>query len=311
MEVVKKKVGIEKKKLRLKGMDFGLYILVLVPIAYFVIFKYIPMFGIVIAFQDYNIFQGVFGSEFIGLQIFKELFTSADFQNALRNTVFLSLGEFLLGTPAPIILALMLNEIRLKYFKKITQSILYLPHFLSWVIVGGLIIQLFSAYGFVNGFLSTLGLERVSFLTERSSWIMVFLFTGVWKSAGWGTIIYLAALTNVNPEIFEAAKVDGCGRLRGIWYITLPAIYPTIAIVFVLGLGGLLDVGFEKMYALTNPYVSEISDVIATYVYRVGIQSLRYNISTAAGLFQSLVTIILVTTTNFVSRKMNDEGILW
>ena len=139
----------------------------------------------------------------------------------------------------------------------------------------------------------------------------MFLFTGVWKGVGWGTIIYLAALTNVNQEIFEAAKVDGCGRIRCIWYITLPTIFPTIAIVFVLGLGGLLDVGFEKMYALTNPYVSEISDVIATYVYRVGLQSLRYNISTAAGLFQSVVTIILVTGTNYISRKLNDEGILW
>ncbi|MGI5894369.1 MAG: ABC transporter permease [Candidatus Merdivicinus sp.] len=311
MEVVKTKPSLKERLVHLKRTDIGLYLLVLVPIVYFIIFKYIPMFGIVIAFQDYNIFQGVFGSEFIGFEIFKELFSSADFINALRNTVLLSLGEFLLDTPAPIILALMLNEIRLKYFKKITQSILYLPHFLSWVIVGGLIIQLFSAHGFVNNILAAMGMERISFLTEKSSWIGMFLFTGVWKGAGWGTIIYLAALTNVNPEIFEAAKVDGCGRLRGIWYITLPTIFPTIAIVFVLGLGGLLDVGFEKMYALTNPYVSEISDVIATYVYRVGIQSLRYNISTAAGLFQSVVTIILVTSTNFISRKMNDEGILW
>lgn len=311
MVAAKEKAGWSRKWNQWKKTDIGLYLLVLVPILYFVIFKYIPMFGVVIAFQDYNIFQGVFGSEFIGFDIFRELFGSADFRNALRNTVFLSLGEFLLGTPAPIILALMLNEIRLKYFKKVTQSILYLPHFLSWVIVGGLIIQLFSAHGFLNNLLASMGMERVSFLTEKWPWIMMFLFTGVWKGAGWGTIIYLAALTNVSPEIYEAARVDGCGRLRRIWYITLPSIFPTIAIVFVLGLGGLLDVGFEKMYALTNPYVSEISDVIATYVYRVGIQSLRYNISTAAGLFQSVVTIILVTLTNFISRKLNDEGILW
>lgn len=311
MNVVQNRKSIKGKIIRLKNMDIGLYLLVLLPVLYFVIFKYIPMVGIVIAFQDYNIFQGIWGSEFIGFEIFAELFSSTDFLNALRNTVFLSLGEFILGMPAPIILALMLNEVRLKKFKRVTQSIMYLPHFLSWVIVGGLIIQLFSVHGFVNNVMAAFGMERISFLTEKGPWIVMFLFTGVWKGVGWGTIIYLAALTNVNQEIFEAAKVDGCGRIRCIWYITLPTIFPTIAIVFVLGLGGLLDVGFEKMYALTNPYVSEISDVIATYVYRVGLQSLRYNISTAAGLFQSVVTIILVTGTNYISRKLNDEGILW
>ncbi len=301
----------EKFKRRGRNADIGLYLLVILPLLYFVIFKYIPMLGIVVAFQDYNIFKGLFGSEFIGFEVFEELFTSKDFLEALGNTIFLSLGEFFLGTPAPIILALMLNEIRLTKFKRVTQSMLYLPHFLSWVIVGGLLIQLFSNSGMVNNVISALGLEKIPFLTEESSWIWMFLWTGVWKSAGWGTIIYLAALTGISPEIYEAANVDGCGRIKAIWYITLPSIFPTIAIVFVLGLGGLLDVGFEKMYALTNPYVSDVSDVIATYVYRVGIESLRYNISTAAGLFQSVVTVILVFITNTISRKLNDTGILW
>ncbi|MFI3236541.1 MAG: ABC transporter permease subunit [Lachnospiraceae bacterium] len=293
------------------GKDYGLYVMSAIPILWYVIFCYIPMGGIVIAFQNYNIFQGIWGSDFVGLAVFKELFGSSGFINAFKNTIVLGLGEFLLGAPAPIILALMLNEIRLSGFKKITQSLLYIPHFMSWIIVGGLLLQMFSLSGFVNSLLTMLGLEKVSFLTQTSTWVPVFLLTGVWKSAGWGTIIYLAALTGINPELYEAARVDGAGRLKCIWNITLPCIFPTIAIVFILSIDGLLSVGFEKIYALSNSYVSDVSDVIATYIYRVGIESLRYNISTAAGLFQGVITLVLVWITNTTSKKLTGDGILW
>lgn len=307
---MKDKMKNIKESFHLKK-DWELYAIALIPISYFIIFKYIPMIGIIIAFQDYNIFQGMTGSDFIGVEVFRELFGSSAFQKAFRNTIMLGLGEFIIGAPAPIILALMLNEIRLVKFKKVAQSVLYLPHFLSWVIVSGLILQIFSLSGLLNNVLAMLGFDKVSFLTAVPTWVGVFLVTGVWKSAGWGTIVYLAALTGINPELYEAARVDGCGRLKSIWYITLPCIFPTIAIVFVLGLGSLLDVGFEKMYALSNSYVSDVADVTATYIYRVGIQSLRYNISTAAGLFDGVLTLILVLLTNTISRKLNGEGILW
>lgn len=302
---------LHKKKNGVAPIDIGLYLLVIIPVIYFVVFKYIPMLGITIAFKDYNIFKGIFGSEWVGFDIFKELFTNNSFLLALRNTVFLSLGEFIMGIPAPIILALFLNELKNKHFKKMTQSILYLPHFLSWVIVGGLILQLFTQTGLINNMLSAFGIAPKPFLTDQSMWVGVFLTAGVWKGAGWGTIIYLAALTGISEEVYEAARVDGCGRFKLMWYITLPGIRHTMIVVIILGMGGIIDVGLEKIMALKTPYVSEISDVISTYVYRVGMQSLRYNIATAAGIFQALVSIILVSVTNYMSKKFEGEGVLW
>lgn len=289
--------------------QWPLYFMMIVPMAFFIVFRYIPMGGVLVAFKDYNIFKGIWASPWVGFDVFKEIFGLPEFYKALRNTLMLNfLG--LLTFPIPIVLALMLNEIRVHWFKRVSQTLMYLPHFISWVIVGGIAIELLSTnYGTFNQMLNSLGISSIPFLEKPILWIATYVGTGVWHSAGWGMILYLAALTGINKELYEAAEIDGAARMRKMWHVTLPGIKPTIIVLLILQIGNMANIGFEQPYVLTNNYVTDYSQVISTYVYTVGIQSARFAIATAVGLFQSVVGLILLLTAELLSRKINNQGI--
>lgn len=305
------RTAVKRKSFKfLANQNWQLYALLFLPMLYFVIFKYIPMYGVTIAFKEFNMFQGIWKSPWAGLDAFREIFQMKDFYKVLRNTMLLNVLDLVISFPAPIILAVLLNEIRIKWFKKGAQTILYLPHFISWVIIGGMVYQLLSTNtGLVNILLRSAEMKAVPFLTEPFYWVATYIGTGVWQSAGWGTIIYLAALTGINKELYEAAEVDGAGRLRKIWNITLPGIRPTIVILLIINIGHMASIGFERPFVLSNPLVTDVSEVISTFVYKVGIQSARYTIATAIGLFQAVVGLIFLLTSNYISKKVTDQGI--
>jgi putative aldouronate transport system permease protein len=287
-----------------------LYILLIVPILVLFVFSYLPMAGLVIAFQDYNIFKGFLGSKWAGLAVFKELFAMKGFWTALRNTFMLNGMNLVVGFPAPIILALMLNEVRFRGLKRTFQSTLYLPHFLSWAIIGSLAVELLADNtGLVNVFLKTHGMKIIPFLSDSWHWLFTYQVIWIWQNAGWMTIIYLSSLTAINPELYEAAEVDGAGRWRKIWNITLPGISSTMVVLLIIQIGRIVNIGFEQPYIIGNDLVRGFADVISTFVYRVGILSARYNIGAAAGLFQSMVGLCFLLTANAVARKFTDTGI--
>lgn len=290
--------------------NYVLYLFLLVPAAYFLLFKYSPMYGVLVAFKEYNIFEGVAKSPWIGFAAFEEVFAMPEFLRALRNTFLLNFLDLIVGFPAPIILAVILSELRILWFKKTSQTVLYLPHFLSWVIIGSISLQLFSPQsGLVNIFLNKLGMDSIPFLTSPAAWLGTYTILGVWQSIGWNTIIFLAAIAGINVELYEAAIVDGAGRLGKIWHITLPGIKPTIIILLILHLGRMIAIGFDRPYVIGNSMVMEYSDVISTFVYRVGLQSFRFTIATAVGLFQSVVGLVFLLTTNYIANKVGEEGI--
>ena len=302
---VKKGIGFYLKR------DWQLYVLIAVPLLFIIVFKFLPMLGLSIAFLDYKPIKGFFGSEFVGFDVFQKIFSSPDFFKALRNTLVLNGLDLIVGFPAPIILASLLNEIRCKWFKKTTQTILYLPHFLSWVIIAGLAYQLFSPIsGYINVMIKEMGSSPIPFLTEKYHWVLSYVLIGVWQSMGWGTIIYLAAITGINGDLYEAATVDGAGRWRKIWNITLPCIKPTIVVMLIMALGRILGSSFERPFTLSNPMVTEFSDVISTYVYRAGLQQNQYNLATAVGMFQSVVGLVLVLISDKFAKAMGEGGII-
>ena len=270
------------------------------------IFRYLPMPGIVIAFKDFRLGQGVFGSEWAGLKWFKILFTTDDFLTALRNTLIISFMKIVINFPAPIILALMINEISMRRYKRVVQTVVYLPHFISWVIIGGILFTLLSP---TAGIVSLFG-GTTSPLMQPGSFRWVLVLSDLWKSAGWGTVVYLAAITGISPDLYEAAIIDGASRLQQVIHITLPSITGTIAVMLILRTGNILSAGFEQVYMLYNPLVYSVSDIIDTYVYRVGIQTGRFSLATAAGLFQSLTGMALLLFSNFMIRRMGEDG-LW
>lgn len=287
--------------------DWQLYLLLLIPMLFIIIFKFLPMMGLSIAFLDYKPIKGFAGSEFIGFDVFKDIFTSKDFYKALKNTLVLNFLDLLIGFPAPIILAILLNEIRIKWFKKITQTVLYLPHFLSAVIVAGLCYQLFASH---SGSINILLGKNIPFLEEEYHWIATYVLSGVWQGMGWGTIIYLAAITGIDGSLYEAATVDGAGRWRKIWNITLPCIKGTIVVMLIMQLGRIMGSSFERPYTLSNPLVQNVSDVIATFVYREGLSNRHYNVATAVGLFQSLVGLVLVLASDKFAKVLGEDGIV-
>lgn len=302
----------DKRKERIQYIrrSWILYAMLLLPMAFFVVFRYVPMTNIVIAFKDYNIFRGVWQSEWVGLKWFNAAFHSRDFYNALRNTITLNVLDLLVGFPAPVILAILLNELRSGAYKRITQTVVYLPHFLSWIIISGIATQLFAPYGgVINIMLGKLGLGPVNFLMKNGLWIGTYIGLGVWKEMGWGTIIYLAAITGINPEIYEAAEVDGAGRFRKIWHVTLPGIRPTIVVLLIMNMGRILGSEFDRPYTMTNPTVAQVADVISTLVYRVGIRSNQFSLTTAIGLFQSFVCVVFLIAANSIARKAGERGI--
>jgi len=292
------------------GKDKYLYILALPGLIYFLIFKYLPMWGITIAFQDYSPFAGFAGSEWVGLKHFERLFTNPDFPILFRNTMAISLLNLLFFFPLPIILSLMLNELRSEVYKRTVQSIIYLPHFLSWVIIVSLsFIMLSQQNGIVNMALELLGKTKVPFLTNPDLFWFILTAQSVWKEAGWGTIIFLAAIAGVNPQLYEAAKMDGANRLQQIWHVTLPTIRNVIIILFILRLGDIMEVGFEQVYLMYNGAVSNVAEVFDTYVYRVGVQQGEFSYSTAIGLFKSFVGLTLVLLANKLAKKFGEDGV--
>lgn len=292
--------------------DRWLYLFLLPGMAFFILFKYIPLYGELIAFKDFRVLQGIWSSPWVGLKHFDRLFHDGDFWTILRNTLLLNLYNIVFAFPAPIVLALLLNEVISLRYKRIVQNLLYLPHFLSWVVLGGIVVSVLSpSTGMINLALHRLfHIEPIYFMASPFWWPIVFTASTVWQTAGWGTILYLAAIAGIDPRLYEAAKIDGASKLRQIFHITLPGIRGTIAILLILQMGRMMDVGFEQVYNLQNSAVYSVSDVISTYVYRIGLQGAQYSYATAVGLFQGIVGLILVLAVNHTIKKMGEDG-LW
>jgi ABC-type polysaccharide transport system, permease component len=287
-----------------------LTLLFIPAVLYYVIFQYVPLYGIQIAFKDYIFTKGVWGSKWVGLEYFKELMTLGSFWEVFRNTIIISGYKFIVGFPAPIIFALLLNEIRLVRFKKFVQTVSYLPHFLSWVILGGLFIQFLSpSSGPINIFLQSLGIKPIYFMADPKWFRSVLVTTSVWKGIGWGSIIYLAALSGINPELYEAATIDGANRFQKIIYITLPELTPVITIMLIFALGGIINDDFDQVFNMYNDAVLSTGDVISTYAYRVGLVKMQYSFSTAVGLFKNIIAFTLVMITNTIAKRINEYGI--
>lgn len=297
-------LGLSLKK------HYVLYLMVLPGIIYFLIFKYAPMGGLVIAFQDYKPFMGILESEFVGFEHFIRLFTEDTFMMLMRNTLIISALMIIFSFPIPIILALLLNEVRFMPFKKTVQTIIYLPHFMSWVIVVSIFYVLLSIDGgSVNNLIVAAGGDPIPFLTD-SQWLRpMYIFQEVWKGAGWGTIVYLAAITSVDETLYEAARLDGAGRMRQTWHITLPAIRPTIVVMFILKIGDIMELGFEHMFLVMNSINREVAEIFDTYVYTAGIQNGQLSYSSAVGLFKGAVGLILVIMANKMAKKFGEEGV--
>ena len=291
--------------------DRYLYLFLVPVVLYFLIFRYLPMLGTVMAFQNFKIARGIFDSPWVGFKHFISLFSSTDFWGVLSNTVTFNIYLIAFGFPVPIILAILLNEIRSRYFKNAVQSILYIPHFISWIVLGGIFIGLLSpSSGIVNSMLTALGFKPVFFMADPGWWTVWFVISAIWQGAGWGTIIYLAAISGLDTEMYEAATIDGAGRFTQILRITLPSLMPTIAVMLILRTASIMDVGFEHVYALQNDAVRISTDVISTYVYRMGVQGGLFSYTTAVGLFQSVVGMLVVLATNRAIKAMGQDG-LW
>lgn len=281
-----------------------------IPMIYIIIFKYVPMAGMAVAFKKYNIFKGVWASPWIGLDNFKEAFKAAEFRNAIKNTLILNIGGLVINFPFPIICAVLLSEMRNKRFKRLTEIILYMPHFLSMVVIAGIMYQIFGARGIVNDAIKSLGFEPISFMAKAGSWRAIYWGSGVWSGLGYGMIVYLAAIAGVNTELYDAAYIDGAGRWKRIWHVTLPQIKTTIVTMTVMNVGKILSISFERPYLLGNVLVKDAASVISTYVYSVGLQAGRYDFATAVGVFQSVVCVCMVLIANRVAKKLGEEGIM-
>nr|WP_314461375.1 ABC transporter permease subunit [uncultured Clostridium sp.] len=297
--------------LRYLQRDWQLYVLMVLPMLFILIFKFLPYSGLSIAFKDYKVAKGYAGSDWVGFSIFHKVFGKRDFGQALSNTLLLNILDLVFGFPMPVILALILNEIKNRYFKSTMQTLLYLPHFLSWVIIGGIGYSLFSvSSGVVNVLIKNAGHSPVPFLQENTWWLISYVLIGVWQSMGWGTIIYLAAITGVNSELYEAARVDGAGRLKQCIHVTLPCIRSTIVTLLIMNLGKLMGGSFERVYALANAKATEFTTTIPVLVYRWGIESGKFSEATALGLFQSVIGLALVVAADLIAKKLGEDGLI-
>jgi len=299
------------KRLRLDVVrEWDLYLMLIPGILFLLLFKYTPMYGIVIAFKDFNIYDGLAASPWVGMEHFEKLFLSEDFARVFKNTLIISIYKIFFLFPLPILLAVLMNEIKNMVFKRGIQTIVYLPHFLSWVIVSGLFLQLLSTNGgLINKMIVGLGGESIAFFMNTEVFRSVLISSAGWKEVGWGMIIYLASIATIDPQLYEAAKIDGASRFRQIWHITLPGLVPIIILMFILRLGNILEAGTEQILVMYNSIVYEVADVIGTYVYRIGLGQQDYSFSTAVGLFDSVIGFILIITGNYLSRKFLKRGI--
>ncbi|WP_376778684.1 ABC transporter permease [Phytoactinopolyspora halotolerans] len=288
----------------------ALYLMILPGAVYFLIFKYLPMGGLAIAFQDYRPFLGFSGSEWVGFDHFIRLFTEDTFFLLLRNTLTISFLLLVFAFPVPIILALLINEVRLRFVKRSVQTIIYLPHFMSWVIIVSLFyVMLTTDGGSINNVIVAAGGEPISFLTDPAWLRPMYVMQEIWRNAGWGTIIYLAAITTVDTQLYESAAIDGAGRLRQAWHITLPAIRPTIIVLLILNIGDFLELGFEHMFLVMNSLNREVGEIFDTYVYNTGIVNGQFSYAAAVGMFKGIVGLILVVLANRLARRFGEEGV--
>ncbi|MET3849355.1 ABC transporter permease subunit [Paenibacillus sp. OAE614] len=287
-----------------------IYLILLPVIAYYIVFHYGPMYGLQIAFKDYGLADGIWGSPWVGFDHFKSFFRNYYFWRLIRNTVLINIYELLFAFPASIILALLLNEIRKGYFKRIVQTISYLPHFISIVVVVGMMIDFFARDGLVNNLLLMIGLQPIAFMQEPEWFRFMYISSGIWQGIGWGSIIYLASIANIDPTLYDAARIDGAGRWKQTLHITLTGIMPTIVIMFILNIGSMLSVGSEKIILMYNPITYETADVISTYVYRKGILGADFGYTAAVGLFNSVISFILIVLANSISKRVSEHK-LW
>ena len=293
-------------------INWQLYAMFLLPLIYYIIFRYIPMFGNILAFRKYSAGGSIFGNGPLTLKYFQQFITAKPFWQAFSNTLILNGLYLLFRFPLTLIFALLLNEIRNLHWKKFVQTVSYLPHFISMVIVCGMIKELLSTHGPINDVIARLGGEKISFISMAEWFRTIFVASGIWQSLGWGTILYLAAMTGINPSLYEAATVDGASHFQQVIHVTIPCILPTIATLLILDIGGLVGSGgaFEKVYLLYSPMTYETSDIVSTYVFRMGVESGSINFATAVGLFEGLINLVLLTCANFVSRKVAKTS-LW
>ncbi|MCJ8012980.1 ABC transporter permease subunit [Paenibacillus sp. KQZ6P-2] len=305
-EILNKKSWIARVR-----QDRYLLLLVLPCVLYYLIFKYGPMLGIVIAFKDYNLHRGIWDSPWVGFKWFNHFMNSRDFWPVLKNTFVLGFMKLLFGFPAPIILALLINEVRHAFFRRFVQTVSYLPHFISNVIVAGIMTMFLSPRnGIINELISFLGFDRINFLVEESWFRSIYVSSEIWQHLGWSTIIYLAALSTIDIQQYEAARLDGANRWQTTWNITMPGIAPTALIILILDIGKVLEIGFEKVYLLATPAVYSKADIISTYVYRVGLSEGKYSYATAIDLFTGMISIIFIISANWASRRINGNS-LW
>jgi len=311
--------AVQARPLTLKKMSLGkyirqniwLYALLIPGIIFLIIFKYIPMGGIVIAFKDYNVVKGIMESPWVGLKHFRFLFQSNEFMRVFRNSILISIYRLAWGFPVPILLALLLNEIRTQWYKRSLQTILYLPHFISWVVVIGIVNNFLSpSTGLVNKLIEALGGSTMRFMTTPEYFRSILVATDIWKSAGWGTIVYMAAIAGIDPSLYEAAIIDGATRIQRIRYVTLPCIASTIIVMLILRTGSIMSNGFEQVYLMMNALVNEVAEVFETYTYQVGLREGRFSFASAVGIFQSVIGCILIYTNNFLAKRYGGSG-LW
>ena len=310
-----KNISLEEQDRKLKNYIeryWPLYAMLALPLAFCLLFKYWPMTGLAMAFKNFKMIRGIWGSDWNGFDNFRYLFNRSESVGVILQTLKLNLLDLVFGFTMPIILSIMLNEVRSKTFKRVTQTVIYLPHFLSWVIIASLFIMLLrTETGMVNIIATSMGGQKVPYLEDNLLWQIVYIFIGVWQSMGWGTIIYLAAITGISAELYEAATVDGAGRFAKIWHVTLPGIRGTIVTLLIMNLGRILGSSFERVNSLSNPYVVlKSANVIATYIYRVGLSQGKYHYATAMGLFQNVIGIILILISDRAAKAMGESGLI-
>ncbi|WP_309119380.1 ABC transporter permease subunit [Paenibacillus sp.] len=286
-----------------------MYLLLLPGFVYFIVYKYLPMFGLVVAFQDYSAFRGFFRSEWVGLANFKLIFEGSDLGRVLFNTLYLNFMQLGLAFPAGIVLALLLNEVRHEFFKKTVQTVVYLPHFVSWIVVVGLVFTLLSSDGIVNSFLALVGLPKINFLTSDAWFMPLIVLENIWKESGWSSILFLAAIAGINPNLYEAAAMDGAKRWQKIWYITLPGIRGTIVILLILQLGNILNTGIEQIFLMVSALTRDVGTTLDLYVFQKGIEKADYSFATAFGLFKSLVGLVLILAANRLAKRFGEDGV--
>lgn len=289
-----------------------LYVMMLPAIAYYILFHYVPMYGAVLAFKDFQLMKGIWNSPWIGMHHFMYAFSDPVFMQVLKNTIIISFYKLIFGFPVPVVFALLLNEVASAKFKKLAQTISYLPHFISWVVMAGIFMSILSIDGLVNSVIKLFGMDPVLFMGNEQYFRLILVLTEIYKSFGWGAIVYFAAISGINGELYEAAIIDGAGRFKRVIYITIPMLAPVMAILLILSMAGILDAGFDQIFNMYSVNVYRVSDIIDTYVYRKGMVEMKYSYATAVGLFKSVVALIMIVTVNQVIKTMGGkEHALW